>query len=85
MSSCLSFQWHLAKSLNLSSRMYGFLLNDVELLKCTDVAMLREGIDTLSLADLQQVEGLDSSMNYVITYTESRLIINIISNKIMVW
>lgn len=47
--------WHLAKSLNLSSRMYGFLLQDIELLQCTDLAMLREGIDTLGLTDLQQL------------------------------
>ena len=63
--------------------MYGFLLNDVELLKCTDLAMLREGIETLSLADLQQVACLGSSMNSMMTYVERRTVI-VTSNKIMV-
>ncbi|KAI0219858.1 hypothetical protein LSAT2_028626 [Lamellibrachia satsuma] len=48
-------KWHLAKTLNLSTRRHSFLLQDVELLQCTDLAMLREGIDTLNLADLQQL------------------------------
>ena len=47
-------QWHLAKGLNLPTNKDS-LIGHIRLLRAIDSAIIREGVTSLSIADLQQV------------------------------
>ena len=51
---CFYFQYHLARSLNLST-FRNRLMQDALLLRNIDLAIYRENLSSLDLADAQQV------------------------------